>query len=56
MFKLFSSDPVKKLEKQLAAKLEAARDAQRAGNMPLFATLTDESDTIAKKIDALKAS
>lgn len=54
MFKLFQSDPSKKLEKQYAKKLEQARDAQRAGKMPLFATLSAEAEEIGKRLDALK--
>lgn len=54
MFKLFQSDPTKKLEKQYAAKLEEARDAQRNGKIPLFAALTAEAEAIALRIDELK--
>lgn len=54
MFKLFHSHPSKKLEKQYLRKLEAARDAQRAGKMPLFATLSAEAEDIGKRLDALK--
>ena len=56
MFKLFQSDPSKKLEKQYAKKLEEARDAQRAGKIPLFATLTAEAEEIGQRLDALKQS
>lgn len=54
MFQLFQADPIKKLEKQYASKLEAARDAQRAGKMPLFATLTAEAEALGERLDALK--
>ena len=54
MFKLFQSDPTKKLEKQYARKLEEARDAQRAGKIPLFARLTAEAEEIGQHLDALK--
>ena len=54
MFNLFQSDPAKKLEKQYARKLEAARDAQRAGKIPLYATLTAEAEEIVARLDALK--
>lgn len=54
MFKLFQSNPTKKLEKQYARKLEEARDAQRAGKIPLFATLTAEAEEIGRRLDALK--
>lgn len=55
MFNLFKSDPKKKLEKQLAKKLEEARNAQRAGKMPLFASLSAEAEAIGKELDALSA-
>ena len=56
MFKLFKSDPTQKLEKEYARKLEEARDAQRAGKIPLFATLTAEAEEIGQRLDALKKS
>lgn len=56
MFKLFQSDPTKKLEKQLARKLEEARDAQRGGKIPLYATLSAEAEEIGKRLDAQKQS
>ena len=54
MLKLFRSDPIDKLKKQYAKKLEEARDAQRSGKIPLFATLTAEAEEIADKIDELR--
>lgn len=54
MFKLFQTDPKKKLEKEYARKLEEARDAQRAGKIPLFATLTAEAEEIGQRLDALQ--
>lgn len=54
MFSLFQSDPTKKLEREYARKLEEARDAQRAGKIPLFATLTAEAEEIGQRLDALK--
>lgn len=54
MFKLFLTDPKKKLEKEYARKLEQARDAQRAGNIPLFATLTAAAEEIGQRLDALQ--
>ncbi len=55
MFKLFRSDPLEKLEKQYARKLEEARDAQRSGKIPLYANLTAEAEAIADRIDDLRA-
>jgi hypothetical protein len=54
MFKLFKADPVKKLEKQYLEKLKAARDAQRGGKIPLFATLTAEAEEMGQRLDELK--
>ena len=56
MFKLFKRDPLKKLETQYARKLEEARDAQRGGKIPLYATLIAESEAIAEQIDDLRKS
>ena len=56
MFKLFRTDPTKKLEKQYARKLEEARDAQRRGQIPLYATLSAEAEEIGQRLDALKQS
>ena len=56
MFKLFKSDPIQRLEKEYARKLEEARDAQRAGKIPLFATLTAGAEEIGQRLDALKKS
>lgn len=53
MFGIFKNDPRKKLEKLYAAKLEAARDAQRAGNIKLFAQLSAEAEDIIKQIEKL---
>lgn len=53
MFGIFKNDPRKKLEKQYAAKLEAARDAQRSGNIKLFAQLSAEAEEIVKQIENL---
>ena len=55
MLKLFQKNPAKKLEKQYASKLEEARDAQRAGKIPLYATLTAEAEEIRQRLDALQS-
>lgn len=54
MFKLFRGDPTKKLEKEYLQKLEAARDAQRSGKIPLYATLTAEAEEICLRLEDLK--
>lgn len=55
MFRLFRSDPVAKLEKELAAKMEEAVQAQRNGKMPLFAQLTADAEEIGQRLDAARA-
>lgn len=55
MFGLFKRDPVKKLKAQYEKKLLEARDAQRNGDMALFAALTEESEKIAAEIERLEA-
>lgn len=55
MFKLFRRDPLEKLEKQYAKKLEEALAAQRGGKMPRYAELTAEAEAIREKIDAQRA-
>lgn len=55
MFKLFQIDPKKKLKKQYARKLEEALDAQRCGQIPLYATLTAEAEEIGQRLDDLRA-
>lgn len=42
------------VQKRHARTLEAARDAQRSGKIPLYANLIAESEAIAEKIDALR--
>ena len=54
MFKMFRSDPIAKLEKQYARKLEEALNAQRSGKIPLYATLTGEAEEIATQIEELR--
>lgn len=56
MFGLFKSNPVAKLEKELAAKMEEAMNAQRNGKMPLFAQLSAEAEEIGQRLDAAKAA
>lgn len=53
MFGLFRRDPKKKLEIQYARKLEAARDAQRNGDILGYSDLITESEEILKEIDQL---
>lgn len=53
MFSLFKSDPVKKLKKQYAAKLEQAMLAQRNGNIRSYSMITAEAEEIREQIVAL---
>lgn len=55
MFGLFKRDPIKNLRAQYERKLVEAREAQRNGNIALFAALTEESERIAADIDRLEA-
>jgi hypothetical protein len=55
MFRFLKKDPAASLEKQYREMLEKARDAQRAGDIKLYARLTDESEQILQKIRDLKA-
>lgn len=54
MFGIFKSDPIKKLEKQYADKLEQAMNRQRNGDIEGYANLSFEAEEILKKIDKLK--
>lgn len=54
MFNLFKKDPVKKLEKEYAAKLEQGRDLQRKGDIVGYSRLAAEADDILKQIEALE--
>ena len=54
MFKIFRRDPIEKLERQHARKMEEAIQAQRNGKIPLFAELTSEAEEIATEIDRLR--
>ena len=55
MFGLFRKNPISKLEKRYARKLEDARDAQRSGKIPLYAELMAEAEAIADEIDDLRS-
>jgi hypothetical protein len=54
MFGLFSSDPAKKLRKQYNAKLEAAMQAQRNGDIRTYSMLTQEADALWKQLEPLE--
>ena len=54
MFGLFKKDPTKKLQDQYNDLLEKARNAQRSGDIKLYAKLTAESEEVWKQLEALK--
>jgi predicted GIY-YIG superfamily endonuclease len=56
MFGLFTSDPVKKLEKQRARLLEEAMHVQRSGDLKLYAEKMQAIDTLEKEIELKRAS
>ncbi|REL26507.1 Lacal_2735 family protein [Thalassotalea euphylliae] len=56
MFSFFKRDPIKKLNKQHAAKLEQAMHAQRNGDIKSYAMLTAEAEQIASEIKAIEQS
>ncbi len=51
MFNIFKTDPAKKLQKLYEKKLEEAMQAQRNGNIELFAKLSVEAESLLKKLD-----
>ena len=52
MFGLFRKDPVKKLEKEYARKLELARDLQRKGDIVAYSKMSAEADVVLKQLEA----
>lgn len=55
MFGFLKSDPKKKLEQEYAKLTEAAMQAQRNGNIELYAELSQKAEEVGKRIDALVA-
>lgn len=54
MLSLFKSDPIKKLKKAHAKKLEEAMYAQRNGDMRSFASITTEAEKLKQEIQKLQ--
>ena len=54
MFSIFKSNPLKKLNKHYAIKLEQAMLAQRNGDIRGYALLSTEADDLYKQILALE--
>ena len=55
MFGLFKQDPTKALKKQVAAKMEKARDTQRGGDVIAAAKLYEEAEALQKELEAMQA-
>lgn len=54
MFSIFKKDPIKKLQKSHAQKLEQAMMAQRNGDIRGYSQLTIEADEIDQAISKIK--
>jgi hypothetical protein len=54
MFSLFKSDPLKKLQKARAKKLEEAMHAQRNGDIRAYASITEEAEQLLQEIKELE--
>lgn len=54
MFGLFKKDPAKKLRKAYSAKLEAAMQAQRNGDIRTYSLLSEEADALWKALEPLE--
>ena len=54
MFGWLKSDPIEKLDKQYRAKLQEAMQAQRNGDMRLYAQLTEEAEVILGELNEAK--
>jgi len=54
MFSFFKSDPLKKLQRERAKKLEQAMHAQRNGDMRSYAAITSEAEQLQQEIQKLE--
>jgi predicted transcriptional regulator len=54
MFGLFKANPSKKLRKQYDSLLEKGMQAQRKGDIRLYAELTNEAETLWQQIEAIE--
>ena len=55
MFGFLKGDPIKKLQKDYEKLSEQAMQAQRNGNIELYAELSQKAEEIGQEIDRLKA-
>ena len=53
MFEFLKPSPEKKLKKKYAQLMEEAMHIQRSGDLKLYARKIEESEVIAKQIEAL---
>ncbi|MFT6271014.1 MAG: hypothetical protein ACJAVV_003853 [Alphaproteobacteria bacterium] len=53
MFGLFKSNPTKKLKRQYDTIVEKSINAQRKGDMRLFAELTSQAEQLWKQIETI---
>jgi len=53
MLNLFKRNPINKLKKLYAVKMEQAMNAQRNGKMALFAKISAEAQDILDRINSL---
>jgi hypothetical protein len=52
VFGLFRKEPVQKLEKEYARKLELARDLQRKGDIVGYSEMAAAADVVLKQLEA----
>ena len=55
MFGLFKKDPLKLVKSQYESKLTEAMNAQRSGDIQLFAKLSAEAEKILEEINELES-
>lgn len=52
MFRLFKTDPTKKLRREYERKLTQAHEAQRSGDIRTYSNLTAEAEALYARIKA----
>jgi hypothetical protein len=55
MFKLFSSDPCKKLQREYEDILTAAMTAQRKGDIRSYSNLMEKAESVRARIDEISS-
>jgi len=55
MFSLFKKSPLAKLKKQYSHTLEQAMEAQRKGDIRLYAELSEKAQAILEQVTELEA-